>query len=636
MKKIAAILTALVLMVTLLTSCSTDELGFYNTAKEITALKSYNYSGTLALNVNSLSFTDASGAGTEDTKTAEELIETMLKDAKVTFSGSVDTAAKTYSENISFSNSAITGLTVNLIVNQSDSTLCVTKSIADEFLPTDISYTTITAGGITFAKYNISDLIAAAEQSELGDIPDPSDNPYADKGEDASAGYLDGYYEGYGQQQSGSEKDPLTDIDVPDGVTDAAAYKQAYVQGYNDGWTDGSNKPVSKGNDILTAALPLLTALDTPANTDLSTKLQALGDNLVNNYFSGLQTGLISKTGDSRYSADLNATSVASALKKTVDYIIANPAGLKSALTTFVNGLNDSELSSLFFGEPKSDILKEIDEMDFSGVDTSVFNTLAEEINKEFSADLKLTVTKTGDVSYEEDATVSMKTAADSDLGFSLDATGSCSVAINPDKAEDIGVTASNFSYNEGSATLNLGVTAQDCASCGVLLSTDKTLAGASQVKMNGSTVTLTGLSPHTVYYYAPYLIDSAGNLLQSGTVLSFTTPDAAPVSSSVPSSSAPVSSSTPTSAPVSSAVSVSSAAVSSVSVSSAAQADSSVESLPTQTASSSENTPVSASSSANPYTGGGNPVSAYASVAVLACMAAVAAAAGKKSAAKK
>lgn len=593
MKRVVSTILAVLLVAALFTGCSNDEKGFYNTAKEIAAQKDYSFSGDLSAKVNKL---EANGDDESEETSSLNEIKDLLNGTTFTYDGSVSSTKNTIAFNLHAKNGSSSVDVVNLMA---DSTyLYVTKSVADEIFPVVAGSSTVTENGVTYMKYDITALLTEIEDATSAFDSEPDTNPYTS--DIPSLGYYDGYTAGYNDGYSlcslGENYDYGINQDYENNTSYLDAYKKGYAAGYPKGGvaeeTDSENKALN-----LQVYEPLLEEFvkynqNQASYADLQAKLTASLDKFVNDLCDGTELGLVKKVGDSKYEASLNKSNVTAAVNTLGNTIATKLDKFKSLVTDFVNSLTLDEYNELFSGISKTDLLKDI-----AGLTASDFTNLAgnktvsseassdsgegpviggeEDLSDIYDTNLDVTLEKTGSQSYDMGCTATITTKDTENAPLLVDMSVSYDFNMNPDKAHDIGTTVAATPASSG-AGLTLTVTDANAQSCGILLSSNADMSGATKLAASKSgsayQVDVSSLTPSTKYYYEPYIVDASGNLL-TGAVQNFTTAAAAPVSSAVSSTVSSAVSSSVSSAAPSSAVSDTASDSSTVSEESSSQA---------------------------------------------------------------
>ncbi len=519
MRKIFALAVSIILVVSIFAGCSSDELGFYETAKSMNAMKDYNFSGNISFAINKLEANPSSPDGAADPMGELSLIKSMLNNATVTYDGSLDSSKSKLVFNVELKtgdDSFDTSFNMILDDGNNGSILDLSPEIASMIMPVDLTYTEVTVNGIDYYQYDINQTIDQINsmQPSQPEMTNPYDETTQKAQYDAyTTGFNDGYSDGYNENDDNSEN--------------YSGDAQAYEDGYDQGMT---NILMNENEDSIKSMVPELQSLTTifkttSDQTDLQNKLSSLEDELMNHYFSNLTLSLITKTGDSTYSCNATVTDLYNAFDKVFQYIEKNPEQLKSILSNFVNSLSDSQFNQLIPGGviSKSELIDEINNIDFSQLEDTI-NSLGDEVKSltdNVSSNIDFTLQKVGSEAYNISDTLSFNNNSQEDADYFIDFSIKENTLIDGGSSKnDVGSTVSNVNVTSSNPTLSLKVTDPNVVGTGILLSTNKDMSSykkLSATKIGANyVVNLSGLQSNVKYYYEVYTVDNAGNVLTS------------------------------------------------------------------------------------------------------------------------
>lgn len=520
MKKVIALAISVILVVSILAGCSSNELGFYNTMKAMDALKNYNYSGSISLKINKLEAISTSTTDGEFGSTDElSLMKSMLNNSTITYDGSVDSVNDKIVFNVGLkSGDGTFDMSANMIVDDSNNgcLLDISPEIANMIIPVGLDNTDVTINGIEYYQYDITKIIGQinAMQPTAPVITNPYDESTQKVLYDAyTVGFNDGYTDGYSYNDDNSENY----------TGDSKAYEDGYQQGT-------TNIMADNNEESLKAMVPSLQSLTTFMNAtsdqkDLQSKLSSLEDELMNTYFTNLKVGLITKTGDSTYSCNAGITDLYSAFKNVMLYVQNNPDQLKTILSNFVNSLSDSQFTQLFglVASSKSDVIDLINQTDLSNLENDVqdMDSLVKEITDSVSLKIGFTLQKVASNSYSISDTLSVNNNSEPNPDLSIDLTLNQNTLINGGgKANDIGGAVSALNLTASKPTVDINITDPNVVNTGILISSNKNMSDSKKLSATKQgknyVVDLSSVKNSTKYYYEVYTIDTAGNLLTS------------------------------------------------------------------------------------------------------------------------
>ena len=385
MKKFLAAALALVMAAMLCSGCSSDEVGFYNTVKNMGALTNYAYSGTisiklptLALNPNasassstsssivtssttatssttsssaSSSTTSSSstssapsGSGQDATAQSLETARAMLDKASFAYSGVVDSKNKKITLKLIATFGGGLSVPVSIILqNKNGKSVLDVSPFVTTLIPTTMPYTAVTVSGTQYDEYDLDAIIAQLSASQSGST--------------ASG--------------SGISLDSST-------------------------------------NATLLAALQSLAAMtktSTAQQQDMRKKSVALTDSLINNYFKKFSPGIVKKTGTNTYTCNLTLNTGLTALIKTLTYIEKNTSAFKTLLVKYAGSLTDSEVASLGISGVKTKsalvtMMKNLDISSLSGLSSATAGQLEPAISA-LTCNVNYKLAKTASKTYK-------------------------------------------------------------------------------------------------------------------------------------------------------------------------------------------------------------------------------------------
>lgn len=274
----------------------------------------------------------------------------------------------------------------------------------------------------------------------------------------------------------------------------------------------------------------------TPAD-NINSIIYKLTDKFINNYFSGLQLGIVSKAGDNKYKAELNGEKLAAAYKSLMTYIIDNPKEFVDTLQAVANSLTDEELNKLDISrENLNKVIGRITlptEEDITEAKKGIDETV-EGMNEVFSRykfNLVNMLEKTGPKSYNINNSFNIYSVENAEVPIELNATITSSLIINKENAGNIGTKAVvSTAKGASAAVITITEPAPDAVAYGVLCSlTDdfKNPVTVNGIKQADGTykVDLSSLKPGTQYYFKTFYQDTTGNIIVSSEVKNFMTP---------------------------------------------------------------------------------------------------------------
>lgn len=564
-KKILAVLLSMSILF-VLAGCTSDEAGIYRTVWQMQSLKDYSFSGDLSASIQKLSVAASEDESADDIASETEQLNELKKELEgksLLFSGNVSSTSDKFAFNLSTKSNDTTQNLFNLMTEPG--AVYVNKDVADKYLPTECTYTTVTVNSVLYAKYDATDLLTTIENAQYADT-EPQDNPYdteQDTEPDLYNGYSDGLSAGYSDGYAG-----ITSNDSPtDGESHSDKYNGAYADGYNaayptgqaDAVTDAANRALSLQQ--YAPVLEQLLKLNDTTGEDLQNRINSLFEDVIGTFKDSPDLGIVTKSGDSTSKANLTVDAVTSALQKVFEYLSTHTTQLKGVLTRFVNGLSAEEFKQLFADEKKSDVLNSInsingdtfkqtdaDSGDSSGDDgqdvspVQNIDTLAAAMAADFDTSrtaVQYTVTKTGSSSYDNTLVGTLVTADGNEFGLDADVSATLHFNINSG-TPTLPTSVTDTSLQSAGGKLQFKVTDPNAVETGVLVSTSKTMSNPQRIKAaksdSGYTVSLSGLTAGKQYYYQVYSVDNAGNLIKDTSIRSFaTTTKAAGKTSSAP-----------------------------------------------------------------------------------------------------
>lgn len=431
LKKVISIIAAVLMLAVLFTGCSSSEIGLYQTIKGMQSLTNYTFSGDVSFDIRNLQLT-----GEEADNTGIAVIKELLKCSTLTYDGSINSAQNKLEFNLGFKTADFTQNLFNVISD--GKSLYINKEIAVQYFPKECKYTEETIKGVTYAKYNTADLINVIENAKFAEnVPD---DPYDINGQpDQYQGYSEGCYAGYSDGYCSLEKNET----APDGSDD---YQKAYVEGYDAGYSAGAADVLANENNdalALQQYLPYIKSIVSLNNTSgrsLQAKVSTLEDKAVSDLFDKLDLGIVSKTGDNQYSANLTLDNTIAAAQKAVSYLTdsTNLTKLKKMLADFVNSLSKEEMESLAPDMTKDQIIDEINNITLSNDDSDAIlksiDDMKAELVKEFdtsATSLSFSIAKTANDTYNTASTFSIKTKAGNDMGIDADLSVKMNLTVN-------------------------------------------------------------------------------------------------------------------------------------------------------------------------------------------------------------
>ena len=592
MKRVLAVLTAAIMLLTF-AGCDDKELGLYQTIKGLSALDTFTFEGKVDLTINKLEDLSAQIEGASDDAPAVETYQQTLDKfkalyggAKLIYSGAMNAKDATMSLNLSFE-TANTASNFTVKIYAEGSMLYINKATADKlnldsmieniFDIDTYTYATETKDGVEYVAFDMKEYINLVFDLMKERIPEISAvAPYhKDKSEAYNCGYKDGFHDAtndfeddatktngvyvYGCDGTQYQSNYYNDMDQ----TEIAAFKVDYKVGYDAAYPVGTAASVAEAATDQTA----LASLDTlkPAmlekanvtyfiNTFKSIVLKGT-DGIVKQIFDNCTLGLVTKSGDSKYTLSFGTDDVISVLGTLAAYVndTENLKKVIPALNNIVNSLTDEEL--MMFTLTPSDrtfILNEITWLeplmgDIATGDLSPLKIQVEAPVLEENMDYSFSIEKTGSVSYELSDTITIENMDVSDLlnrpesissytPSKADPQAVCSfdiknsISINKVSKGNIETTPTPVATTQNGATITLDVDDSNAVECGILYSTSATdFSNAIRVKAikqaNGTyAVSLSSLSSGTTYYYKTYTLDAADNLVYSSEVVNLKT----------------------------------------------------------------------------------------------------------------
>ncbi|MDR3643811.1 MAG: LPXTG cell wall anchor domain-containing protein [Clostridia bacterium] len=526
MKRLTALLLSALLIVSLFSGCTSNELGFYQTVKSINALKSFNYSGSVAVKINNL---QAGSSASSELTSEIAMISSILENASVTYGGNIDTVKHKISLDLKLKTgdgSFDTDLHLILDNGGSHSYLYISKDIAS-MVPAGLHSTPVTVSGIQYERYDIAQAVTDINAMQLSQ---PTiTNPYNESTQKALYdAYVAGFNEGYQAGYDGDEDDADT----------YTGDQQAYEDGYEQGM---ENATADSNVEMLQSMVPALQGLMTLTKTtsvqqDFQNKLSSLVDTLMNTYFKNLTLGVIKKSADSTYSSSTTVTDLCGAFIKVLKYISSNPDNLKAILTDFAENLSNAQVEMLGIDSVTTqqelvDKIQGITASDFDEIQQELKEMLSETPEAAYLKD-EFSLKKTGLESYDIMNTLNFNNNNEKDADFSADLSVVMKLQLNSGST-DIGSAIVKKDVSASDPTLALNITDPGIVETGILVSTHKDMSSFTRLKGTESAghyvVDLSSLKEGVTYYYQVYTVDSIGNLIKSKQIAAVKVPLANP-----------------------------------------------------------------------------------------------------------
>lgn len=551
MKKILAVLLAAMVLLSF-SSCSKNELNFYNTMKSMASLDDFSFEGEITADIQKLD-----PVGTDVSEETQKQLEAIRNYSGKAFeySGTVDSTNNTLSFHLS--SPAADGSAADLDIQAKGQNLYLLKDYVAQY--GDVSKLPVeTIDGKDYISYDmknvVEEMFAAAERS----IRDVSAFPEDQEGE--TGVYDEGYFMGFLAARSDIEnatdarKQAYEQSMLYDNLSeaDAAEFRSGYDAGYA-ACFDQSAEEREQDEKEVTELLKLKPAmLEKASATYFIKEFKSMAlkgtDAAVSDLLDAFSVDLVKKDGDSGYSLHLGNDEIGQAAKSLTEYLDNNQDKMVKMITNYLRSLTDEEWIMLGLNPIDRDQYIAELEQESTGLtsgnaeaktqttDTVVASDDMDGLLSAFDLGYDLTVKKTGSASYETGESLSVKTkpAAVEQVGMDLDVTITNSLSVSPLSKQEL--TSEVGGITAGGASIVLHPAEADITECGVLYGTSSDLSGATKLagakQSDGSySVALTGLEKGTMYYYKAYTVDAGGNLLYFGDVKSFQTAQSADTS---------------------------------------------------------------------------------------------------------
>lgn len=472
MQKKLLVCTALILSIILFTACSAPELAFYNTIKNMGELEEFSFEGTLKVKINTLEFNALSALDEENEEDEEdfpldfeELIE-LINSNNIVYDG---------------------------LISKSKVKFNLGLSVADE---TEYLIRFINENKKFYFYGDIFSMIFAGAEYEKETI-------------------------------DGIEYTVLTEDELIDLLAELLAGNGGEMPMFGQILNEEGDES-DEDIELIKEQLRALFGEDNPSD-NFNNIISKCTDEFINNFFSQLETSVISKTGDSSYKLELNSETLLSLIKEIGLYFIENSGKLKTSLKAIVNNLTDDELSSLGIdSEARTVILEGIDELpepseeevDRVKEELEYMIDMLEEMFSAYDLNYVYTLTKSGIKAFDTAGTFKIKNKID-EVPLLIDIEISNILAINKEGAGNIGAQAV---ISGDSGTISLSDGASDASEYGLLCSLSNNLSNPLTIKgskqNDGSyKLDLKSLEKGKTYYYKVYYKDNAGNIIYGNEV---------------------------------------------------------------------------------------------------------------------
>ncbi len=313
-RKITALALALTIIFTF-AGCGADELGFYNTIRNIFNLQDYAFEGTLSANIKTLDYINPNPTNTQKTEKVQAQIDNLKQACtnSIVYDGVISVVNNKVSFNAGLKDS--TGKVTNVVkLLAIDKTLYISKDAITSVLPNGtFVYETPLNDGVEYAKFTFTDLanmyLESLRESMLS-YPNVystfSDNT---KSADYSNGYNTGYYDGADDGFVNDTTQPsyslANDANVIDPINGKEDYDTAYPLGYAQGFEDAKAQKVIDeasfakiSSETLSFASSLSVSSILKSRQSITTKIM---DQIINNFCKDLSVDLVKKDGDNKY-----------------------------------------------------------------------------------------------------------------------------------------------------------------------------------------------------------------------------------------------------------------------------------------------------------------------------------------------
>lgn len=546
MKKILAVLLAVMILFSF-SSCSKDELNFYNTMKGMASLDAFTFEGKTTVNINKLDLADTNVP--EETKKQIETIKDTYNGKDFVYSGAIDSTNNTLSFHMAMPSAD--GKTTDLDIQAKGQNLYILKDFAAQY--GDVSKLPVeTIDGKDYISYDMKNIVeemfAGAERS-IRRVSVAPDLP-----EGKTGAYIDGFFEGFFaaemdiEDDSEANKQAYSHFGRYDQLSEADAkdFRDGFDAGYSNCFDKSKDKRAQDDKDVAELLKLKPAMLEKASATYFINGFKSIAlkgtDGAVTDLFDNFSTDLVKKDGDSKYTLHLGNDEIDKAAKSLTEYLDNNQDKVLKMVTNFLRSLTDEQFIMIGLNPNDrdqyiADIEKETstsatataasDTQTNATVVTSAEST--DSLLSAFDLGYDLTVEKTGSVSYDTNESFSIKTKQEAveQVGLDLDLTVSNTLSVNKSSKDNIPSEISGTASD--GANIKLLPADANVTECGILYSKSSDLTNATKSagakQSDGSySVSLTGLEKDTTYYYKAYTVDANGNLIYSGEVKNFKT----------------------------------------------------------------------------------------------------------------
>jgi hypothetical protein len=526
MKKILSVIAILSAITLLFTSCTMDEMAFYNTYKEMAAIKDYSFTGDITAKINTLTSSDESTQGVFDS------ITKAIQGKSIMFDGVVNQTQNKYSLNVNLKSSDGSNVKIVKLIVDGDY-IYISKEEAVAYMPATLTPTESTISNVVYLKYSISDImqyyIDLQSSSMIPSFTNPNGTDFALP---TVMGYDDGFYSGYFDAKSGITANPAGFDPLSEFGSDAD-----YIAQYADGYAAGfaayvPSTSTSTSYDPMISSLANMMKSKKTMSAELQAKITAFTDDIVNNFFKTFSLGLVKKDSNCKYSANLTVANIIDSITNVTTFIQNNPDAFKTSLKTFVTSLSAENLAEVgITGIDKAQMISDIDSWKIAPTTSTVdpYVDIKKSISDSADVSLNYSLQKTGSQSFATNGILSVVTKS-TDLPINADLSVTLNYSINGDLANNIQTQVSSINADVTTASINITVDDKNAVEAGIFVSTKPDMSDAKQIKgtldpqTGKCVVNLSSLNGNTTFYYSVYTVDVAGNLLKQTGISNFVT----------------------------------------------------------------------------------------------------------------
>ena len=541
-KRFVAILSAVLFLFTL-SSCTTEEIGFYNTWKSLMNMDEFTFEGTVVFKVNDLQIP-------EDNDSIDLSQLEAIKDDTLIYQGEIKKDT----------------MSLHVFLKKADkSTEDILRLLAkDNFLYVagDLGMTkgrkaipVKTIDGIEYAEWDVKELVDGmfynVEESleRFDGIPEYDDS----KSEYYNYGFTSGYNYGGSDVINGTTSNQTNyDTDYMDALTaeEAAEYRSGFDAGYSEGTLDAT-EALAEAEKAIEALQPLKTEMMNKASVSYMIKMYRnlmfkVSDMFVKDFFKNIALNLVKKVSGSQYEIKLDNDVLMEALGSIGDNEAISPDKAMEAISALIEDLSDEELIILGCPPSKREMILDMLSLLIGGVAPIDDPSLGDDDDLDLGDDnLDLgdddnlnpvfdpsmfdwsyvsSLKKTGIQSYELNDTLSYAVTDEEgdDIGFSLDMDVIHTLMINKEGIGNLGSQAKTEKTGDGTA-IRVKATNPNAGEYGIVYSTTSDFKNPIFVKgtrqSDGSYLVSLNSLGAGAYYYKTYLTDENGNTILEETM---------------------------------------------------------------------------------------------------------------------